>query len=209
MAGNQNSDGFLAPLSLSRRDIISRMSLTSLVASQLQARMESWLQAHQDFCQSLAAAAEIICHQLSVDGRLLIATPIGFHEVAELTVKRLLVQGPIPLAALAIPANATLELEPLSSHAGTNPWLQAIARPTDVLILLTPSDFSAWQREYLEAAHAAQLQCILLSPIAPLANEALYISIPSASNRVGVVELLFTSHLLCDAVDAQLIGDFE
>ena len=209
MDPKQSCNGFPGLLTVRAHDIICRMSLSSLLANQLRAQLTPWLEPPEDFCQALAAAAELICHHLSADGRLLLSAPVGLHEAAVLTVKRLLAQGPIPLAALAVPPIETLELEPHAARADGHPWLQAMARPADVLVLLTPSGFSSWQQQQVEAAQSAQIQCVLLSPIPPRGDEALYIPIPSASTRIGVAELLLASHLLCDAIDAQLIGEFE
>lgn len=158
----------------------------------------------------LAGASQILWDCISGGGKLLVAGGQGAGRwMARWMVSNLagtFERPRPPMAALALDGHAPATL------AGQ---LQALAQPGDLLLLVEAGDAADELLALVATAHEAGVSVLVLTGpetthwAACLDETDLLIAVPhERPARVAEVHLLLL-HVLCDAVDLQLMGDSE
>ncbi|WP_144329244.1 SIS domain-containing protein [Tepidimonas charontis] len=120
------------------------------------------------------------------------------------------------LAALALGTNAAIVTGPMGAEASAWPMvrqLRALGLPGDVLVLIVAGAPGADVLAALAAAHERDLSVVALTGARPgemltaLRESDVLVSVPTErAARVHEAHLV-ALHALCDALDAQLLGD--
>lgn len=161
----------------------------------------------------LEAAAGVLLHGLTSGGKVLVwgggvAAALAQAFVAQL-VGRFERERP-ELAALALGTAAA----PADAAAWpTVRQLRALGLPGDVLVLLSASVPAADALALLEAAHEREMAVVALTGARPgelpdaLRDGDVWVAVPTERPARVLEAQLVALHALCDALDAQLLGD--
>ncbi|TSE26710.1 Phosphoheptose isomerase [Tepidimonas sediminis] len=161
----------------------------------------------------LEAAAGVLLHGLTSGGKVLVwgggvAAALAQAFVAQL-VGRFERERP-ELAALALGT----AVAPADAAAWpTVRQLRALGLPGDVLVLLSASVPAADALALLEAAHEREMAVVALTGARPgelpdaLRDGDVWVAVPTERPARVLEAQLVALHALCDALDAQLLGD--
>lgn len=161
----------------------------------------------------LEAAAGVLLHGLTSGGKVLVwgggvAAALAQAFVAQL-VGRFERERP-ELAALALGTAAA----PADAAAWpTVRQLRALGLPGDVLVLLSAGVPAADALALLEAAHEREMAVVALTGARPgelpdaLRDGDVWVAVPTERPARVLEAQLVALHALCDALDAQLLGD--
>lgn len=168
----------------------------------------------------LEAAAGVLLHGLTSGGKVLVwgggvAAALAQAFVAQL-VGRFERERP-ELAALALGNNPAPSAAP-AALAEAAAWptvrqLRALGLPGDVLVLLSASVPAADALALLEAAHEREMAVVALTGARPgelpdaLRDGDVWVAVPTERPARVLEAQLVALHALCDALDAQLLGD--
>ena len=195
------------------------MDLSARFASHFRDAIALYEQCIVDMAGPAAAAAEALFHTLSSDCKILACGNGGSaadaqHFVAELVGR--FERERLPLAAVALNTDTALLTAVANDYGYENVFsrqVMALGQPGDVLVAISTSGNSPSVVRAIEAAQEREMTVIALTGKGGgqigglLSPHDFHLCVPhDRTMRIQEVHGLLV-HMLCDGIDAQLLGD--
>lgn len=199
----------------------SDMDISSRISFHFDDSARVLAQSHQVLAEPLAVAIDMLVNAISNNGKVLACGNGGSaadaqHFIAELVGR--FERDRIPFAGITLNADTSILTAVGNDYGFDNIFerqVQALGQPGDVLVAFTTSGNSANVIKAIRAAHEREMHVIALtgkkggSVTGLLTDQDVHLCVPhDRTMRIQEVHSL-ALHVLCDGIDAMLLGDSE